>query len=165
MWSIILDLILLLIAGSTIYFATKRGLVRTVINALSLILSALLSVFISPIFKNYISFSGEHGEVATYFIIFVISWIIVKIASSLLDKIISALPIIRTMNSLGGLILGILLGIFRISLYCIAVVALLTIGEKYGLSFVENFSIEDTVIVKYFYEYNPIYILLQFIMK
>ncbi len=165
MWSILLDLILLIIAGTTVIFAIKRGLVKTVINACSLILSAVLSLFICPIFKSHFEFSGEHSEVATYFVVFIISWLIVKIVATLLDKIISALPIIRTINSFGGFIIGVLLGVFRISLYCIAVGGIIAIGEKIGLEFVENISINDTYILKYFYEYNPIYLLINFIMK
>jgi uncharacterized membrane protein required for colicin V production len=165
MWPIILDVLLLLIAIITVYLSVKRGLVKTVIDACTLILSVAVSFFISPIFKSYFEFSGEHGHVATYFIIFIISWIIVKIAAMLLDKIISALPIIRTMNKFGGFLLGILLGIFRISLYCIAIGGIIAIGQKLGWQFVKDISIEDTILMKYFYEYNPIYLLVDYILK
>ncbi len=165
MWSIILDVLLLLIAVITVYLSVKRGLVKTVIDACTLILSVVVSFSISPIFKSYFEFPGEHGQVATYFIIFIISWVLVKIAALLLDKIISALPIIRTINKFGGFLLGILMGIFRISLYCIAVGGIIAIGQKLGWEFVNEISIADTVLMKYFYEYNPIYLLVGFILK
>jgi uncharacterized membrane protein required for colicin V production len=165
MWSIILDLLLLFIAGSTVYFAFKRGMVRTVINALSLILSAILSLILSPVLKEYFVFPGEHSEAATYFVVFLISWIIVKIASIILDKIISALPIINTVNKAGGLIIGVLLGIFRISLYCIAVGAIISIGIRFQVEFVNDISIQDTHLFKYVYEYNPLYCLVNLILK
>ena len=163
--NIILDLILLLIVGLTIFSALKKGLVKTVINAFSLILSAVLSLFISPIFKRTFDFAHEHGEVATYFIVFIISWIIVKIVTSLLDKIISALPVIRTINKLGGFFIGVLLGIFRVSVYCIAVGGILALASKFGVEFLKEVSIEDTYILKYFYEYNPLYLLVNLVLK
>ncbi len=164
MWPIMLDLLLVVIAGTTVFFAVKRGLVKTVINAFSLVLSAVLSLFLSPFFKSYINFSGEHGDVANYFVVFLISWIIVKIASILLDKIISSLPIIRTINSLGGFIIGVVLGVLRISLYCIAVGSIIAFGDNIGIEFLKDVSIDDTVLLKYIYEYNPIYLLVNLIM-
>lgn len=165
MVEIILDLILLLIAGITVYFGIKNGLVKTVINACSLILAAVLSLFACPIFKEYFRFAGEHSEVATYLVVFIISWIVVKIVALLLDTVISALPIISSINTLGGFVLGALLGIFRISIYCIAVGGLISIGDKLGIEFLKDVSIENTYLLKYVYEYNPIYILINFILK
>ena len=162
---IVLDLILLLIVGLTIFSAAKRGLVKTVINAFSLILTAILSLFVSPIFKNTFDFAHEHGEVATYFVVFIISWIIVKIATSLLDKIISALPVIRTINKLGGFLIGVLLGVFRVSIYCIAVGGILALASKFDVEFLKGVSIGDTYILKYFYEYNPLYLLINLVLK
>ncbi len=162
---IVFDLILLLIVGLTVFSALKNGLVKTVINAFSLILTAILSLLISPIFKSTFDFSHEHGEVATYFVVFIISWIIVKIATILLDKIISALPIIRTINKLGGLVIGVLLGIFRVSVYCIAVGGILALASKFGVEFLSGVSIDDTYILKYFYEYNPLYLLINLVLK
>lgn len=163
--AVLLDLVLLLIVGITVFRAIKKGLVKTVVDACSLIISAVLAIVFSPVFKDMLNFKGEHSVAATYLVIFIISWIIVKIVSILLDKIISALPIIRTVNTLGGFVLGTLLAIFRVSLYCISVGGILALGEKYGIEFLNKVSLNDTILLKYFYEYNPIYILINFILK
>ena len=161
----ILDVVLLIIAGATIFTSAKNGLVKTVINALSLILAAVLSLFICPIVKNVVNVSTEKEQVLVYFIVFLVAWIAIKIIAVLLDKVISSLPIISSINTLGGVILGVLLCVFRISVYCIIVGAVLVIGQKLDLTLVENISLNDTVLLKYFYEYNPIYLLLKLLVK
>jgi hypothetical protein len=69
------------------------------------------------------------------------------------------------MNTLGGFVLGTLLGVFRVSLYSIGVGGILEIGSKLGIEFLNNISISDTVLLKYFYEYNPIYVFINFLLK
>jgi uncharacterized membrane protein required for colicin V production len=163
--TLVLDLILLLIAGITILNAIKKGLVKTVIDACSLILSAVLSILVAPFFKDVFNFTGENSVVATYLIIFIVVWIVIKIVASILDKIIKSLPVIKTVNTLGGFILGVLLGIFRVSVYCIAVGGIIEIAHKLNVDFFKNVFISDTFLLKYFYEYNPIYILINLLMN
>ena len=163
--SIVLDLILLLIVVITILGSLKKGLVKTVIDSLSLILSSILAIIIAPAFKETFGFVGEYSKSATYIIIFLVSWVAVKIASILLDKIISSIPLIKTVNKLGGLILGILLGIFRVSVYCMIVGGVLAIGYKLNVQFIQGISIDDTFLLKYIYEFNPINILVNLFLK
>ncbi len=163
--SIILDIAILIVIGLTIFTAIKKGLVNMVISSVALVISAVLSLILTPVFKDQFNNWGENREIAAYFIVFVISWVAIKIICYVLDKFIQKIPFIRSINTVGGLVLGVLLAIFRISILCITVGSILSITEKLGLDFLNFISVEDTVLFKYFYEYNPIYMLIKLLFK
>ena len=161
--SIFLDIIILIVIGITIFTALKNGFVKTVLNALSFVAAAVLSIFIAPLFKNILYFNGEYSAVSTYLIVFIALWLIIRLATLLLNKVISKIPLIRTANKVAGLILGIILAFFRVFALCTCVEGILKIGKLLRIGFLSGISIEETILFEFFSKINLIKILVELI--
>ena len=161
--SIVLDLIILLVIGITIFMAMKNGFVKTVLNSMSFIIAAILSIFIAPAFSNVFRVAGENSAVSTYLIVFIVLWLIIRVITILLNKVISKIPILRTANKIAGLILGIVLALFRVFALCTCIDGVLKIGELLKISFLSGISVEKTILFEFFSNINLVKILVELI--
>lgn len=225
--SLILDLLILLIAGLTILFAAKNGFVKTFLSAAStLIALAIVFLFASPLTEaleqtpladairsNTVSFldqfveeqnardsytlaadreselypllesvgvDGEklarwveeheslaaerfHDELAGYIaaavtplllgalsvaILFFGSFLVLKLLSVLLTGIIEQIPFVRGANRILGLLLGILLALIRVFVFCAVVRVLLDTASLSGWTALAGLDPERTLLFR-----------------
>jgi len=117
-----LDIILLVILGSFVFYGFYLGLVRMVLGLISSILSIIISINLYLHFYQWLgflfkSFSENTGKIVSFIIVFIIVSVILEIIFRIIAKIlklITSLPIISFVNgSLGG-VLGLIQGILII---------------------------------------------------
>ncbi|PLX27806.1 hypothetical protein C0583_01035 [Candidatus Parcubacteria bacterium] len=119
----IIDSILLLILAGFVFYGVFHGLIRTIGAFFGVLIGAILaSRFYLPV-SDYIDvmFFGYNniGRVGVFFLLFSVIDRLVGFAFYLLEKsfnIISIIPFLKTINRLGGLILGFITGSFAIGL-------------------------------------------------
>lgn len=225
--SFLLDLIIVLIAAVTIFFAVKNGFVKTVLSALSFLI-ALAAAFIlrapvvaileqTPISENMtesvetvltdlvkenassslsslIEDSGsslhalldtvgvEHEDLKAWLserseksdddlltplaerlapklthallnaivfpVLFIVSLIVLKLASALLTGLTERIGALKFANKTLGLIIGILLAVFRVILFCVIVQLLLNVLNATGRPAPLDITREDTMLFK-----------------
>ncbi len=213
----ILDIIILAIAGLTIYVSYRNGLVKTLISAFAFVIAiAVTSLFASPVaslikgtalgdsiretteakieealldcspeellngeskeFNALLSFAELEKEdlieyidsenvahalaveiaepitdiaatVIAVVILYIITQIAVSICGRMLDKVAN-LPILRTFNKLGGVIVGVVLAVFRVFLFCFLMRMLIQVGTMAGNEFLSSFDTEGTLLFK-----------------
>jgi len=86
-------------------------------------------------------------------ILFFGSLIIIKIVTYILDKV-CRLPVLKTANKLLGIILGVLLALVRIYLFCILVKILLPYGLALDIGIFGAINPDNTLLFKLFYNFN-----------
>ena len=225
--SLLLDLLILLIAGLTIFFAARNGFVKTFLSAASTLI-ALLIVFLctaplaealaqtslaDAVHTNTKSFlddlveeqgasdsyalasdresalypllesvgiDGErfyrwvgeqesslkeqfHEKLVTYIadrvtplllralsvaILFFGSFLVLKVAGFLLTGVIERLPFVRGANHLLGLVLGVLLALIRVFLFCAVVKVLLDTASLAGWTALTGLDPEKTLLFR-----------------
>lgn len=91
--------------------------------------------------------------VAAIVLLFFGSMILLKIVAYVLDKICK-LPVLKTANKLLGLLLGILLALVRIYLFCIIVKLLLPYGQALDIEVLTKINPGNTLLFKLFYDIN-----------
>ncbi len=213
----ILDIIILAIAGLTVYIAYRNGLVKTLVSALAFVIAiAVTALFASPVasvikstpigdairetteekieealldaspedllngenkeFNSIMNFAGlDKDDLVEYIdsenvahalaveiaepitdiaatviaviILYILSQIAVSICGKMLDKVAN-LPIIRTFNKLGGVIIGVVLAVFRVFLFCFLMRMLIEVGTLSGNEFLSSFDTESTLLFK-----------------
>jgi len=102
--NITVDIILALLGIAIIAWYTFKGFFKTLFSFACLILSAMISSFLTPIIFS----DAGIMEAIGYCIVFVIVYIILKIIIKLMDKIIKRLPVIKTANRILGFLFGVL---------------------------------------------------------
>ncbi len=230
----ILDIIIVVIAVLTVYFAVKNGFVKTLLSASSFLLAVIITVLLlSPVKTAFmkttaaadlrervessidqilvnngiedvealIDSESKHSDIALLLdkvginedelslqfdqwkteagadlrerlidyiaepvvnafvtvsavaLLFFGSIILLKIAAYVLDKLFK-LPILKTANKLFGLLLGIILAIVRIYLFCLMIKLLLPYGQALGVSMISSINPEGTLLFRLFYNLN-----------
>ncbi len=86
-------------------------------------------------------------------VVFVISQILLSLLAGILDKIFR-LPILKTFNKGFGAILGVILALIRVCLFCFAASIIIQIGSLLGNDFFESLSVEKTVLFEFFSKIN-----------
>ena len=233
----ILDIIIVVIASLTIYFAARNGFVKTLLSASSFLIALVITVTLfSPVKNAFMETSAgnsirEHVETALdsimsennadnsadidallekesgadgFFeildnagikredlqkridewkteegadlkeklidyiaapivnalitalvvcLLFFGSLILLKIVTCILDKILK-LPVLKTANTLLGVILGIILALVRIYLFVALVKILLPYGQTLDIGAFDAINTEKTLLFKLFYDFN-----------
>ena len=229
----ILDIIIVIIAVVTIYFAVKNGFVKTLLSASSFLLAVIITVvLLSPVKTAFMNTSAAdnlrtrvessideilvkngiedveqlvekdspsdftqllnkvgigENELSTQFkqwkteagvdlrerlidylaepvvntvvtvaavaLLFFGSLILLKIATYVLDKVFT-LPVLKTANKLLGVLLGVLLAIVRIYLFCIIIKLLLPYGQTLDIGMLSAINPEGTLLFRLFYDFN-----------
>jgi len=119
----IIDVILVVLLSGFIFYGLFFGLIRTFGAFMGVIVGAILASrlylfaagFIEPLFFGY----NNLGKVLTFMVLFSIINRLVGLGFYLLEKIfnvISIIPFLKTINRLGGAILGFLTGALTIGL-------------------------------------------------
>lgn len=111
---------------------------------------SLAQSFAQPVLETL---SNVVGTVLVFVACLIVCWI----ASAMLDGVFR-LPFLRSVNSAGGLILGIILGVFYAFVACMIIKSLLPCIPKNPVLYVGME--KDTVLYGYLSEINPIYIFL-----
>ncbi len=224
----ILDVIIILIIGLTIFFAAKKGFIKTLISAVSFVIAIIVTVMLcepfaeilkdtaiaktietatkeqitdiilnesheidalldgeSEQFNTFVTIAGyDRAELANWFdanvansdtaesmlakkiaepiidtialllaiiILYAGTQIILWIVSLILD-LVANLPVLRSCNTLLGIILGAALALVRVCLFCFAVEILIENSAFLGSDLIESLSPEKTVLYKFFSE-------------
>lgn len=82
-------------------------------------------------------------------LIFILSQVLLSLLSGVLEKVFS-LPVLKTFNKGFGAILGIVLALIRVCLFCFAANILIEFGGLIGNGFLMSFSPEETVLFDFF---------------
>lgn len=159
MWLDIIAVVLIVAAG---LIGMKRGLMLTILDVCSMAISIILSImFAAPVSKVIMSMGVTDKFQAlaiAFLVVFVVSWIGLVILRGLV-KIIQRLPVIRQLNGLGGLLVGLAGGVLVV---CIFAVFLHTFGTQETVaSLVET--VEKSVVMKFFYDKNFIDVVMKMI--
>ena len=224
----ILDVIIILIIGLTIFFAAKKGFIKTLISAVSFVIAIIVTVMLcepfaeilkdtaiaktietateeqitdiilnesheidalldgeSEQFNTFVTIAGyDRTELANWFdanvansdtaesmlakkisepiidtialllaviILYAGVQIILWVVSLVLD-LVANLPVLRSCNTLLGIILGAALALVRVCLFCFAVEILIENSAFLGSDLIESLSPEKTVLYKFFSE-------------
>ncbi len=93
------------------------------------------------------------STVIAVIVIFVVSQILLSLLSGGLEKVFK-LPVLKTFNKGFGAILGAILALVRVCLFCFAAKILIQFGSLIGNEFLMSFSAEDTILFRIFSEIN-----------
>ena len=133
----IIDVILLIILSGFVFYGLFFGLIRTIGAFLGMIIGAVLASRLYLPVSNWLDsfFFGYHnlGKVVVFLILFSLINRITGFVFYLLDRtfnLISIIPFLKTINRLGGAILGFLTGSFSIGLV-LYVISRYTILESF----------------------------------
>ena len=97
------------------------------------------------------------ATLVAWFVIFLIAKLLLKLVRKFLNSLIKSLPIVGSLNRLLGFIVG---GIKGILIVC-AVIAVIALIPAAGL----NAFFNETVIVRWLYNSNPLHVILGWIIQ
>ena len=131
------DLILVLLVFGFIFFGFWTGLIHALGGLIGVIAGAAIAsrVFI-PLSNQYASFFGGNenlAKVVTFMVVFVVVNRLVGLIFWILEKVfkgLSVLPFIKTLNRLGGAILGLIEGILVVGA-CLYVASRYPINDQF----------------------------------
>lgn len=150
MW---LDIIAVLLIFLFAVIGMRRGLMLTILDVCSLAISIIVSVmFAGPVSKLIMSMGVEdkfQSLAIAFIVVFVVSWIGLYILKALV-KILQKLPIIRQLDGLGGLLVGLAGGVLVV---CVFAVFLHTFGSQETVASLLR-TVDESVVMKFFYEKN-----------
>ena len=154
--SILVDIVILLIAGSTVFLAGKRGFISTVVHALGSLI-ALLAVFcFTGVISELLSMTplvdllSPTGVKAVAMVaIFLLVLLLLKACGKALTKFVKKFSFVRKANALLGLLLGFVLALVRILLFCAAINLISAAAQLGQLDFLVV-KPEDTVLYRFF---------------
>ncbi len=89
------------------------------------------------------------ATVIAIIIIFILSQLLLSLLSGALDKIFR-LPVLKTFNKGFGAILGVVLALIRVCLFCFAANILIEFGGIIGNDFLMSFSPDKTILFEFF---------------
>ncbi|MDL2286949.1 CvpA family protein [Eubacteriales bacterium OttesenSCG-928-G02] len=229
--SALLDIIIVVIIGLTIFFAVKNGFVKTVLSGASFLIAVIIAFsFVSPlkaafmetklaesvketvnetladmisedkddydpnelkelpeffemleIFgidkaemeKKWDSWRDSNTEklrndlveyisepiinvvvtIVAFLVLFLGSLILLKIVTYILDRVLM-LPALKQANKLLGLVVGIVLALVKVYLFCAVINLLLPFGESMDWAFIKSIKVEDTILFNWFTDFN-----------
>lgn len=154
--SILVDIVILLIAGSTVFLAGKRGFISTMVGAMGSLV-ALLAVFcftgavsgllgMTPLINQL----PEAGiKAVSMVLIFFLVLLLLKACGRALTNFVKKIPFVRKANAFLGLLLGFVLAFLRILLFCAAVNLISTAAGLAQIDFL-TVDAESTVLYRLF---------------
>lgn len=142
-------LVLMIIAGMA------TGLIKSVFGMVAFALSAVLSFIVTKLLIPALGGTGTYAAVC-FVTVFIIAYIALMVVSFSLN-ILSHLPVISTLNRIGGAVLGAGLGLLCVWIFMAVVTMLATYGHAVQL----NNMLEGSEVLRDIYENNLIDMLLQ----
>ena len=128
----------------------KNGLVKELINCISLLVLSILAVLLSSVLKSYTE--KQFVQLITMIIMVLILVIAHKLLKAALDgiKVLASLPLIKSVNKLAGILFGVIETVIFVwfALCLIGMFDLGTVGEYI------NSYIGDSRLLTYLYENN-----------
>lgn len=85
------------------------------------------------------------SSVISVIVLFIATQAALLVAKHFVEKL-NDLPVLRTCDKVLGIILGVILGIFRVLLFCFAAHVVIEIGEFVGNEFLSSFDINKTLL-------------------
>ena len=154
--SILVDIVILLIAGSTVFLAGKRGFISTAVGALGSLI-ALMAVFcFTGVVSDLLSatplvdlLSATGVKAVTMVAIFLLVLLLLKSCAKALTRLVKKAPFVKKANALLGLLLGFVLAFVRILLFCAAVNLISTAAGLAQIDFL-TVDAESTVLYRFF---------------
>lgn len=107
--NIVIDIFLVLVFACAIYDGWSKGLVKSVMNLVRWGVSLLAAVILGPLLALWIGFSILGCIVVVFGVTFLIMTLI-----SLAAKKLAELPVLKTMDKILGLIVGIFTGVVNV---------------------------------------------------
>lgn len=148
-----IDIIVVIIIGIAAFLGMKRGLMMSLLTLCSLVICVVIAgIFAYPVSNIVISMgvSDRFQAIAIAFIIlFILSCIALLILKAII-KLIHNLPVIKQLDTIGGLLLGIACGFVIVS---VIAVCLHMFGDHEKIMPVIDM-VNKSHIMKYFYEKN-----------
>ncbi len=126
--NILVDIVILLLAGVTIFLAGKRGFVATAVNAASSLIALIMVFFFTGPVSNLLAETPLKDLLQTaglkavsIVLIFLASLLLLRLCAKLLTSLVEKFPFVKQANTLLGVALGFLLAFVRVLIFCAAV--------------------------------------------
>ncbi|MBQ8164401.1 MAG: CvpA family protein [Clostridia bacterium] len=163
---LLIDLIVIAFIAIVSLVYMKKGLLRSLFSLVSFFISFVASIVLQPVINGVLIGIGIINNetdmvdllvinIVSYVAVSVILIIILFVIGSFLD-IFSKLPIVGSLNSLGGFLFGILFG----AVICSFVFSIISISGTWANTGEIVVLIDNSFISKFFYE-NNLFLLLQ----
>lgn len=154
----LLEIIALVIIIVSLLEGAHSGLVMKIFSLVKFVLILIVTIVLVPILKSVIAQENVARDGIAYVIAFVVAAIVIHVVANVL-KIVDKIPIVKTVNRLGGAILGAAMGLILVW------VALLVIGAFQNVAWCHDVSeaAKNSTILYQLQRFNPmIYILKEF---
>ena len=159
----LIDVALIIIAALIVIYHTKKGFAASVLGVVGFFMALVASVSLTdslaatfyPLLEGKTSmFSADLvAKVFAFTIIFLIILILIRLFVYLAVMVIRVVPIISTLDKLGGFVLGILTALFWVQVLSLVITVFggavidYYVPEKSG-------ALDESVITGFFYNYN-----------
>ena len=155
--NIVADILIVLIIAVFTLAGWKRGFIKTLpgfINVIaSLVVAASLCSFVGAIWPLHES--ELIAKIIAFIIVFVIMLFVMKLLRFTLDKICEK-TFFKVPNKVLGIIIGLILGVFYAWTFSTLIGALLPVLVKYLPDLFTSDLVENSFILKLFYNFNPL---------
>lgn len=122
---VIAFLVLMILAGM------HNGLIRCVFGIVAFVASAIVSFVVTGVFDNVFD-KGRAAAGICFLVVFLMAYVAMLVVAVSLN-LIASLPVLSTLNRLGGAILGAVLGLLCVWIFMAVVGALATNGQATAL--------------------------------
>ena len=134
-----------------------RGLVMKIFSLVRFVLILVMTIVLVPIVQSIVAQNNVAKDGIAYIVAFVVAIIVVSVVANVL-KIVEKIPVVKTVNRLGGAIVGACMGVILIW------VALAIIGAFQNVEWCQQISraAKESVILYQIQRFDPmVYILRQ----
>ncbi len=101
--NVLADIIIALIGVAVIALYAYKGFIRVILDTFKILIAFLIARLIVP----SIAIANPVVGLLVYIVVFVAVFVLLSLVFSLADKIIKKIPIVRTLNRVLGLVLGV----------------------------------------------------------
>lgn len=162
--SILFDLAFAAIIVINIVVYYKKGFTGTFLSLVSFIIALGLAYVFSGVFAKPVESAGIGDAIVNsytvstsrsvmFVIIFIVSLFALKIAESLLTKVINKIPVVGLANKVLGGVMGMVLG-FVYSYLAVSLCAIIIVSTNNSLAWLNTGIIDKTFLVSMVYKYN-----------
>lgn len=156
----LVDIIVVIIALIAAIIGMRRGLMLSILSLCSLTICVVVAGLFSYPVSFAISGMGVVDRFQAVAIAFIVLFILCCIGLLILRgiiKLIHRLPVIKQLDTIGGLLIGLVCGALIVSVFA---VALHMFGEAEEIQPILK-AVDDSTIMKYFYEKNYIELIMK----
>lgn len=154
--NILVDIAILFIAGATVFLAGKRGFIATAVNAMSSLIALIMVFCFTGLVSGLLAMTPLQDllhtagiKAVSMVLIFVLSILLLRMCGKFLTSMVKKLPFVRKANTLLGLLLGFVLALVRILLFCAAVNLVSSAASLLQIDFL-TVNADDTVLYRLF---------------